>query len=76
MKTNYGNRKSDLCEHAQSIIEAFEQNPPANAAEAANGIESISGIKRSITRVKAFLTRYGFGSISSGSVSELSISIQ
>ncbi len=60
-KTDYGNRKSQLCEHAQSIIESFQQNPPANAAEAANRIESMTGIRRSITRVKVFLTRHGFG---------------
>lgn len=54
-----------VLEHWQStlwsIIESFKQQPPASLSEASSRIEALTGIKRSITRVRVFIKRHGFG---------------
>lgn len=53
-------RASSLTGHEQTVKEEFGKNPPRTAAEAAERIEKMTGVKRKLTRVKAFLKANGF----------------
>ena len=50
---------SELVEHQATLEAAFRQSPPATIAEAAVRIEELTGIKRSPTQVRVFLTKMG-----------------
>ena len=49
--------KSDLEDYRAEIDEDFDQNPPATLKEAADRIEKLTGIKRSVGRVGEFLKK-------------------
>jgi transposase len=59
MQVNYGTNTSVLDTHQSSLVEAFRQNPPHSTNEAISRIETITGIRRSPTRVKAWMKRVG-----------------
>jgi transposase len=50
---------SELEKHKTSIIEEFTLRPPASAKEAAARIETLTGVKRSLGRVRAFMKSIG-----------------
>ena len=50
---------SDLVVHRDRLEDYFRKNPPATIKEAAHEIETLTGIKRSETQVRAFLTAMG-----------------
>ncbi len=57
---NCKGKKSELDEYTSTIKAEFESNPPRTAAEAARRIEDLTGVKRKLTQIKAFLRRNGF----------------
>jgi len=56
---NYYQPKSELDAYTEEIKKKFEEQPPQTAAEAAQKIEEICGIKRSPTQIREFLKRIG-----------------
>jgi transposase len=46
---------SALTPHAAAIEEAFREHPPHTAHEAARRIEELTGVRRKVSRVRAFL---------------------
>src|SRR5262245_39595793 len=46
---------SELARHAASLEDFFVQHPPRSAAEAQATIERLTGIRRGLTQVRAFL---------------------
>jgi len=54
-KTRCKGKKSSLCDHGETIEKEFSEKPPASIKEAASRIEKITGVKRSIKAVRAFL---------------------
>ena len=57
---NCKGKSSELDNHATSIKESFTKSPPRTASEAAGRIEELTGIKRKLTQVKAFLRRHKY----------------
>ena len=47
LSNNYGSKKSELENHADSILESFQIQPPMTAAGAAERIREMTGISRS-----------------------------
>lgn len=60
-KVGYGNNKSRLEEHSDSIVASFEQTPPKKIVEAMLRIGELTGIKRGLTQVRNFMKKHGFG---------------
>lgn len=60
LKSDYGNRKSELEPHAADIIKLFTNQPPFNVVQAARQIYQLTGIKKSLTQVRSFLAKQGF----------------
>lgn len=58
--TAYGTNQSALEEHANVLVASFNQRAPLSLAEARHRIIELTGIKRDISRVEAFLKRHGF----------------
>ncbi|MEK6476168.1 IS630 family transposase [Catalinimonas sp. 4WD22] len=58
--THYGTNRSVLEDHADVLIASFNERPPLSLAEARHRIVELTGIKRDISRVEAFLKRNGF----------------
>jgi transposase len=58
-RVNYGTNTSALEAHQSSLEEAFRQHPPHSTNEALHRIETLTGIRRSPTRVKAWMKRVG-----------------
>jgi transposase len=58
-QVNYGTNKSQLNECQTSIEEDFRKQSPQSTNEAVQRIENLTGIKRSPTRVRAFMKRIG-----------------
>jgi transposase len=50
---------SELEKHKTSIIDDFTLRPPASAKEAAARIEKLTGVKRSVGRVREFMKSIG-----------------
>lgn len=65
---NYGTNKSELENHADSILQSFTQQPPMNTNEAKSRIEAMTGISRSPSQVRAFMKRHGLRYIKTGHV--------
>ena len=55
----YQGQPSQLNQHQKTIEEYFRQNPPRNSAEASAMIEKLTGIKRSPTQIRQFMSRMG-----------------
>jgi len=51
--------RSDLDEHAATLEAYFREHPPANATQAMDAIERLTGLKRSPQRVRQFMKRMG-----------------
>lgn len=49
--------ESKLVQHVNSLEEYFRVNPPASIKEAQSEIETLTGIRRSETQVRAFLKK-------------------
>ncbi len=49
--------QSDLATHARALEDYFLENPPRTAREAQRVIEELTGLKRGLTQVRAFLKK-------------------
>jgi transposase len=58
-QNNYSGSPSALNQHAQTLKDYFEQHPPRTTAQARQVIEELTGLRRSLTQVRAFLKRLG-----------------
>lgn len=61
IETNYRKNVSELEGFSEKIIEDLDQSPPKSINEARSRMFSLSGILRSPTRIKAFMSRHGLG---------------
>src|SRR5215210_9183547 len=52
---HFAGQPSKLNSHQASVEAAFRAKPPRSVAEAQDGIERITGIRRSPTQIRAFL---------------------
>lgn len=57
--TTYHKPVSDLDAHRLTVEECFRQQPPRSVKEAAHRIKARTGVKRSLSRIRAFLHRIG-----------------
>jgi len=65
---NYGTNKSELENHAESILSSFTHRPPMSANEAKARIEELTGISRSPTQVRNFMKRHGLRYLQTGHI--------
>lgn len=65
---NYGSKKSELEDHAHSILESFRKQPPMTASNAAERIREMTGIDRSEQRVRCFMKRHHLKFIKCGHI--------
>jgi transposase len=65
---NYGTNKSELEAHYQSILQSFSDTPPLTASEAKSRIETLTGISRSPSQVRAFMKRHGLRYMKTGHI--------
>ena len=68
LSNNYGTNESELETHSQSILSSFSKQPPMCAAEAAERISEMTGIKRSQQQVRGFMKRHGLKFIKCGHI--------
>ena len=68
LSNNYRGKKSELENHADSILKSFEIQPPMTAAEAAYRIREMTGISRSDQQVRAFMKRHELKFIQCGHI--------
>lgn len=67
-QVGYGTNKSELENHTGSIQESFTQQPPISINEAKWRIETMTGISRSPSQVRAFMKRHGLRYIKTGHI--------
>jgi transposase len=65
---NYGTNRSELENHAESILSCFRERPPMSANEAKSRIEELTGISRSPSQVRAFMKRNKLRYIKTGHI--------
>jgi transposase len=65
---NYGTNESKLEEHSESLLASFQEEPPRTAGEAAERIEEMTGMERSLEQVRNFMKRHGLKFIKCGHV--------
>lgn len=58
-RSEYNKPQSELDQHAQTLQEYFEKNPPSTVKQAQAAIEKLTGIRREETQVAEFLKRIG-----------------
>jgi transposase len=58
-RTDWAGTASELAEHAETLEDYFRKNPPRTAAEAADAIERLTGVRRGPTQVREFLGKVG-----------------
>src|SRR5215210_2571447 len=58
LSNNYGGKKSELENYADSILTSFQLQPPMTAAVAAERIREMTAISRSDQQVRAFMKRH------------------
>jgi transposase len=51
---------SELDDYEEKIMTSFDENPPKTLREAQTRIEDMTGLKRSLTRLRAWLKKRGF----------------
>jgi len=68
VQLNYGTNKSDLEVHTESLLQSFSQQPSRSLDEAVLRTEELTGIRRSASRMRAFLLRHGFHYLKTGHV--------
>lgn len=54
---NWQGKPCELDEHQPSLEDHFLENPPRSAREAQEAIERLTGIRRGLTQVRAFLKK-------------------
>jgi len=64
----YGTNKSKLENYSDSILESFSEQPPLNINEAKWLIETITGISRSPSQIRAFMKRHGLHYVKTGHI--------
>ena len=64
----YGTNKSKLETYADTILDSFSEQPPMNINEAKWRIETITGISRSPSQVRAFMKRHDLRYIKMGHI--------
>ena len=52
--------RSELDDYEKEILADFEENPPKTLRESQSRIEALTGIKRSLPRIRAWLLKRGF----------------
>ncbi len=52
--------RSELDNYEDKIMASFDSNPPKTLREAQTRIENMTGLKRSLTRLRAWLQKRGF----------------
>lgn len=67
-QVGYGTNKSELENYADSILESFIKQPPMTINEAKWRIETMTGISRSPSQVRAFMKRHGLRYIKTGHI--------
>lgn len=65
---NYQGPVSKLDKHQPKVEASFRQEPPRSVKEAGARIKKLTGIKRSATRVRAFLRRMGMSPLATGQI--------
>ena len=68
LTNNYVGRRSQMDEHADSIISSLQREPPLTAAIAAERIKEMTGIERSQQQVREFMKRHGLKFIKCGHI--------
>ena len=68
LTNNYGTNESELESHSESILSFFSQQPPMNAADAAERISEMTGIIRSEQQIRSFMKRHGLKFIKCGHI--------
>lgn len=58
-RSDYYQPQSELDQHAQTLQEYFQANPPSTVNQARAAIEKLTGIRREETQVAEFLKRIG-----------------
>jgi transposase len=58
-QNNYTGSPSELNQHTETLKDYFTKNPPSTVAHAQRAIEELTGLRRSLTQVRAFLKRLG-----------------
>jgi transposase len=58
-RSDYYQPQSELDQHAQTLQEYFQANPPSTVSQAQASIEKLTGIRREETQVAEFLKRIG-----------------
>ena len=57
---NYGTNKSELENHSETLLSNLESNPVHQLSQAKERVESLTGIKRSLSAIESFLKRNDF----------------
>ena len=52
--------RSKMDDYEKEILESFEENPPHTLREAQTRIETLTGLKRSLTRIAVWCQKRGF----------------
>jgi transposase len=68
LNNNYGGKKSELENYADSILKSFQIQPPMTAAAAVDRIREMTGIERSTQQVRAFMKRHELRFIKCGHI--------
>jgi transposase len=55
--TRWEGKHADLDDHAPALEDHFAENPPRSAREAQAEIERLTGVRRGLTQVRAFLKK-------------------
>jgi len=56
-RLNWRGKHGELDDHWQSLEDHFTHNPPRSAREAREAIERLTGIRRGLSQVRAFLKK-------------------
>ena len=67
-RLNYGTNKSELENHAVSILSSFTERPQMSTNEAKSRIEELTGISRSPSQVRSFMKRNKLRYIKTGHI--------
>jgi transposase len=68
LKNDYGTNTSEMENHGESIFSSFRERPPYNAADAAERIYEMTGIRRSSQQVRTFMKKHGLRFIKCGHI--------
>jgi transposase len=68
LENNYGTNESEMEHHSESILSSFRERPLYNAAEAAERIDEMTGIRRSEQQVRTFMKKHGLRFIKCGHI--------